>query len=92
MSIGKSYFTIKGTTIIAMLHHLIILLALSILRPDTFHLKKFSQGIVFSYVLLYLCGHNQLVSQPFPVTLRKRKPLQVSPKIIQSKSCHRYCF
>ena len=71
LSIVKINFTIKGTTIVAMLHCLVILLALSILRPYPFHLKEFRQGIVFSCVLLYLCRHNQLVCQPLTVFLRE---------------------
>ena len=67
----KVYLTIKRSPIVAMLHHLIILFALGILRPDAFHLKKFCQSIVFRNGFFLLNRHSQLICQPLAITLRE---------------------
>ena len=77
--IVKIYFAIKGTTVVAMLHHLIVLLALSVLRPYTCHFQKFGFAFFCRKIRRCLFGHNQLFGQPLTVTLRERKSLQISP-------------
>ena len=67
----KVYLTIKRSSIVAMFHHLIILFALSILRPNAFHLKEFSQRFIFNCTLLSFSRHNQLICQPLTIALRE---------------------
>lgn len=81
----KVYFTIKRTAIVSVLHHLIVLFTLRILRPYASHFQEFGFTLLCSQFWDTLLWHNQFPSQPLPVTLRERKPLQVSPKIIQSR-------
>ena len=67
----KVYFTVKWTTIIAMLHHLVVFFALSILRPNAFHLQKLFQRLVLRCDFFILSRHNQLICQPLTITLRE---------------------
>ena len=80
----KVYFTAERTTIVAMLHHLIVFLTFLGFRPDTSHTKELSFPF-FCSSLFSLSGsrlfswHDQFACQPFTIALGKRKPLQISP-------------
>ena len=78
----KIDFTIKRTTIIAMLQHLIVFLAIFRFRPNTSQTEKTSLTLFCRKFWLFVFGHNQLVGQPLTVALRERKPLQICPQIV----------
>ncbi len=74
--------TVKRTTIVTMLHHLIILFTFFRFRPYSLHFKESGHIIIFLGSIScfgFFFRHNQLVCQPLTVTLRKRKPLQIRP-------------
>ncbi len=75
----KSYLAVQGTAIVAMLHHLIILLTFSILRPDACQTQEASLALFSRKLRRSFFGHNQLIGQPLSITLRERKPLQICP-------------
>ena len=72
-------FTMKRTTIIAMLHHLIVLLAFFCFRPDASQTEETSLALFCRKFSLFVFRHNQLVGQPLTVALRERKALQICP-------------
>ena len=74
----KIDFTIKRTTIIAMLQHLIVFLAIFRFRPNTSQTEKTSLTLFCRKFWLFVFGHNQLVDQPLTVALRERKTLETS--------------
>ncbi len=78
----KIDFTIKRTTIIAMLQHLIVFLAIFRFRPNTSQTEKTSLTLFCRKFWLFVFGHNQLVGQPLTVALRERKTLQICPQIV----------
>ena len=79
----KSYLTIKRAIVVAVYQHLIILFSFFCIRPCSRPGEKsgfplFCREIIFLSSILF-SRHDQLVSQPFTVALRKRKPLQIVP-------------
>ena len=68
--IVKVEFTICRATIIAMLHHLIILFAFSI-RPTACQTKETSFALFSSKFGSRFFWHNQLICQPLTITLRE---------------------
>ncbi len=82
--IVKVYVTAKWSTIVAMLHHLIVFLTFLGFRPDTSHTKELCFPLLGSSLFGFcrsclFSRHNQFACQPFTIALRKRKPLQISP-------------
>ena len=67
--IVKINFAIKRTAIVTMLHHLIVLFAFCILRPNASHFQKFGFTLFCLRLRHGFLGHNQLVSQPLAVGL-----------------------
>ena len=72
----KVDFAVKRTTIITMLHHLIVLFSFFCFRPNTCQFKKFSLTFFCRKCCCLFFGHNQFVGQPLTIVLRERKPLQ----------------
>ncbi len=87
--IVKVDFTVKRTSIIAMLHHLVVCFTFFRFRPNAGHLQELCLPLFCRKFCRLFFWHNQLICQPLTITLRERKPLQISPKIIQCKCCHK---
>ena len=84
----KVYVTVGQMVVIAVLHHLIILFAFCI-TPTTCQAEESRLALFCRHVQIYIYWHNQLVGQPLTITLRKVKPLQVCPKIVQCSCSHK---
>ena len=85
----KVDFTVKRTTIITMLHHLIVLFSFFCFRPNTCQFKKFSLTFFCRKCCCLFFGHNQFVGQPLTIVFRERKSLQICPQIVQCRCCHK---
>ena len=69
-------------SIIAMLHHLIVLLAFFCFRPDASQTEETSLTLFCRKFSLFVFRHNQLVDQPLTVALRERKADGISFELI----------
>ena len=69
--IVKVNFSVKRTTIIAMLHHLIILFAFSIVRPDTSQTQETGFTLFCRKFRRSFFRQHQFVGQPLTVGLRE---------------------
>ena len=70
-SIAKIYFTIKRTTIVAMLHHLIVFFSLLRFRPNACHFQELGFSLFCRKFRCRFLRHNQFICQPFTVALRE---------------------
>lgn len=85
----KSYLAVQRTAIVTMLHHLIIFLTFSILRPDASQAQESSLALFCRKFRRSFFGHNQFIGQPLAIALRERKPLKICPQMAQCKCCHK---
>ena len=67
----KVYDTVGRTFIITMLHHLIVFLAFFCFRPTSCQTEKTGFTLFCRWLSSFLLRHDQLVSQPFTIALRK---------------------
>lgn len=81
-------------SVIAMLHHIIVLFTFWCLRPRSCQLEELSLAILCRGSVSRRRRHDKLVSQPLFITLRERKTLEIAPQIVQCKCCHKnyFCF